>query len=353
MTSSKTEVRDEIDEIEEPKVLTVVDGAQATDLAKVQTWSREQVQLVKTTICKAADLTDDEARLFIAQAQRLGLDPIANQIHAVKRKGRLTIQIGIDGYRKIADRTGLYAGNQDPTFETRKVQAGQEGGVPIEGEIPVKATVTVEKLVAGQVCGFTASARWSEYCPEERDAFMWRKMPFTMLGKCAEALALRKAFPAELGGFYIPEEMDQAGGDQVRGNRTGQEDARAPNGAQRAAQAQEPASWAAARERGGPHALELPWGDAKGTPLGALSTDHLGRLLKWIRSTDRQKDFAANSGRLVLAIEEVLEDRRVHGDVDPTTGEIKNTDVEPGEPEADSAEDPGDPSGPPPREPGE
>lgn len=75
----------------------------------------------------------------------------------------------------------------------------------------MKATVTVYKLMGGMKCPFTASARWEEYCPFPPNDNMWRKMPYNQLAKCAEALALRKAFPAELSALRTDEEMAQAG----------------------------------------------------------------------------------------------------------------------------------------------
>ena len=157
-----------------------------------------QVDLIKSQIAKGA--TDDELKLFLHVADKSGLDPLSRQIYFIKRSGKMTIQTGIDGFRAVADRTGQYVGSSDPVFEEN-------------GEIPSKATVTVNKVVGGIVGNFTATARWEEYYPGKSQGFMWNKMPHTMLGKCAEALALRKAFPAQLSGLYTDHEMDQANND--------------------------------------------------------------------------------------------------------------------------------------------
>ena len=64
---------------------------------------------------------------------------------------------------------------------------------------------------------YSAKARYSEYVQTKKDGLpnhMWATKPYIMLGKCAEALALRKAFPDELSGMYADEEMGQADNDQ-------------------------------------------------------------------------------------------------------------------------------------------
>lgn len=164
--------------------------------------TREQVALVKRTVAVGTD--DDELALFLSVANRTGLDPFTRQIHAVKRwnsrekRETMAIQVGIDGYRAVAARTGLHAGTEDATFEEKG------------GSWPSAATVTVYRLVGGTRVPFTATARWTEFAQTDREGKpnqMWSRMPRHMLAKCAEALALRKAFPVELGDTYIPEEL--------------------------------------------------------------------------------------------------------------------------------------------------
>lgn len=159
-------------------------------------FTKQQRELIKRQIAPGID--DGNLMLFGMVCQRTGLDPFLKQIYTIKRGDKWTIQTGIDGYRLLAARTGQLAGIDDPIYDT-------------ESEAnPGKASVTVWRLVAGQRCPFTATARWSEYKPPTDPAGTWKRMPFLMLGKCAESLALRKAFPAELSGVYTTEEMAQA-----------------------------------------------------------------------------------------------------------------------------------------------
>lgn len=162
-------------------------------------WTNEQIKLITRTVAKGA--TMDELSLFLYTANKVKLDPLAKQIYFVKRGGQMSIQTGIDGYLAIAERTKQLAGIDDVIYDD-----GQNGKEPNN---PSKATVTVYRLVGGKRVPFIASARWKEYFPGEKMAFMWKKMPYQMLGKCALSLALRKAFPNDLSGINTTEEMQQ------------------------------------------------------------------------------------------------------------------------------------------------
>lgn len=162
-------------------------------------YTTAQIELIKKTV--AAGCSNDELALFLEVCQATGLNPLLKQIYAIKYSGKMTIQTGIDGYRLLASRTGALAGINDAQYDTE------------EGAHPGWARMTVWRFVQGERVAFTATARWGEYAALDKDGKptnMWARMPWLMLGKCAEALALRRAFPAELSGIYTGEEMEQA-----------------------------------------------------------------------------------------------------------------------------------------------
>lgn len=214
----KVEEVEEVDPQEKKQLTKIGQAIQSQEPLKL---NRAQVELVKRTVARGA--TDDELKLFISVCQSAGLNPFLRQIHLVPRwdskegKEIRTIQVGIDGFRSIAEGSGKYAGSDDAIFgEDIEIKAGkiknEETGLLEDNiiEVPVKATVAVYKLMEGTRYPFTATARWSEYYPGGKQGYMWHKMPYGQLGKCAEALALRKAFPKQLSGIYITEEMQQA-----------------------------------------------------------------------------------------------------------------------------------------------
>ncbi len=162
-------------------------------------WTPEQTQLISTTI--APGCSGDELRLFAYACQRTGLDPFSKQIYAIKRGGKMTIQAGIDGLRSIAERTGQLDGSETMWCG----DDGQWTDVWLGSKPPAAAKTTIWRKGASHP--FTGVARFADYNAGQG---LWSKMGATMIAKCSEALALRKAFPADLSGVYSTDEMEQA-----------------------------------------------------------------------------------------------------------------------------------------------
>lgn len=187
-----------------------------------QDWERpENLELIKKTV--APGLTDPEFAMFCHVARVRRLDPLQKQIYAMKRRTwntetneyeeRMVLQVGIDGFRSIANRTELYMpSNQLPLVEG-------------EGTPNLRVTVWVQKWheQSNQWKEFGATAYYREFVQTKKNRgtgkpepnAMWEKMPLGQTEKCAEAKALRRGWPEELGQFYIPEEILQTAGVEV------------------------------------------------------------------------------------------------------------------------------------------
>ena len=162
---------------------------------------------------------DDSIKLVIGYCKASGLDPMQKPVHLVPMNvkdaktgeyaWRDVIMPGIGLYRTQAARSGEYAGVSEPEFGSDVTE--KLGGVDVT--FPAWCKVIVKRLLPdGQIAEFAATERWKEnYATAKKDTAapnaMWKKRPYAQLAKCAEAQALRKAFP-EFGAAPTAEEME-------------------------------------------------------------------------------------------------------------------------------------------------
>jgi len=152
--------------------------------------------------------------MVIEYCKAANLDPLQKPVHIVpmwdKASGQMrdVIMAGISLYRIQASRSGQYGGTSEPEFgptTTAKI-----GGA--DCTYPAWCKITVGRIIQGQIVHSVAKEFWIEnYATKSKNDSapnaMWRKRAFGQLAKCAEAQALRKAFP-ELCSFYTAEEME-------------------------------------------------------------------------------------------------------------------------------------------------
>jgi|GEM_PF-2641961 len=162
----------------------------------------EKLELIRGQLAPQAP--DDVLELYFERCRLTGADPFARMFYAQKRRcrdgdnyvDRWTIETTIDGFRSIAESTTEYDGQDEPLFVYDK-----NGAL-----IAAKVTVYRKDMTRP----ITGVAFYKEYVQCDRNGTvvqMWQKMPHNQLAKCAEALALRKAFPRRFSGLYTNDEM--------------------------------------------------------------------------------------------------------------------------------------------------
>ncbi|MFG2956346.1 recombinase RecT [Streptomyces sp. NPDC048291] len=179
----------------------------------------QQLRALRAAFPDLAEASPAQLGIFFHYCKASGLDPFGRQIYMIKRKSRSeirwTIQTGIDGYRLIARRAADRAG-QSIAYEDF-VWYDAEGGehtVWLREEPPAACRLVVWRGGSR----FPAVAHWREYAPKVWDyeaqeyklGGLWPQMPASQLSKVAEALALRRACPADLSGLHVDEEMHAA-----------------------------------------------------------------------------------------------------------------------------------------------
>lgn len=164
----------------------------------------DDITLLKSTVVPK-ETTESELKLFLNYCKKTGLDPFTRQIYAMKTKDKFSVMSSIDGLRLVAQRSGEYEGQTAPMWADNE---GVWHDVWVKKEHPAAAKVGVYRKDFKEPC--YGIARFETYAQKKYDGtlqYNWGKMPDLMIAKCAEALALRKAFPNELSGIYTNDEM--------------------------------------------------------------------------------------------------------------------------------------------------
>lgn len=184
---------------------------EAVSIQHQEFFTQSQEKMIRDSFLNGA--TREEATVLMELARVRRLNPITGQIHFVARNTKAgkkwSSQVGIDGFRVIAERTGKYDGQDEPEFER------SADGIPIVCRVRVYRKDWSRPAVG--------VAHFTEYAQTDFNGKltkMWESKPHIMLAKCAEALALRKAFPDDLSGLYTPDEMGQADNEMAAPKQT-------------------------------------------------------------------------------------------------------------------------------------
>lgn len=167
-------------------------------------FSDEDRRIIRESICPSATPDEFSSLMKIAALRRL--NPLLGQVHFIKRrqqfdgewKERWRAETGIDGLRAKAEETKLYDGQDEPEFSYDK-----------EGRLLCAKVRVWKRDIPRAFVGVAYFSEFASFTKDGRPTRMWGEKPHVMLAKCAEAQALRKAFPDELSGLYTVEESER------------------------------------------------------------------------------------------------------------------------------------------------
>lgn len=199
------------------ELMNRIENIQQVPTKQIDFKSTEMINTLKNTV--ASGLNEYEFLMFVEHCKATGLNPFKKEVWAIKTKpyknkngetveGKVQIMTGIGGFHRIANDKAEYDG-----FETGLIDING-GFVPqsypkldfIGGwcrvyrkdrRIPIEGVAMLEEY---------DKSKTENYYP---DKGIWRIMKRAMIQKCAESIALRKAFPQELNGLYTQEEMSE------------------------------------------------------------------------------------------------------------------------------------------------
>lgn len=196
--------------------ITKIEGTSLSGMTEQQ-----MMEVLKNSLYPGAK--DESIKMVMSYCQAARLDPMQKPVHIVPmlvstgrkdnngydvKEMRDVIMPGIGLYRTQASRSGGYGGISDPEFGDDVTETLDEVTVTY----PKWCRVTVKRIINGHIAEFSAKELWKEnYATKSSKSAapnaMWKRRPYAQIAKCAEAQALRKAFP-EVGSQPTADEME-------------------------------------------------------------------------------------------------------------------------------------------------
>lgn len=183
-------------------------------------WTQERINLLKNTVCPKG-ISNDEFALFLEQCKRSGLDPLLKEAFCVARRQNIgdrdrpnwvtkhEFQPSEAGMLARAERFPDYEGIQAAEVYGKDPISIDYGSGLVEHKVnpAQRSGGLVGAWARVQRRGKLAVVVWVDLSAVEQTTPLWKKMPATMVRKCARVAALRTAYPEAFGGLYVREEM--------------------------------------------------------------------------------------------------------------------------------------------------